>query len=172
MIICVGSTNQVKVEAVKKIASELMPDAEVNCVNTPSNVSEMPMSDEETISGAVNRAREALKYSGADYGVGIEGGVDDNENGMFLCAWVAVLSKDGIRGLACTGKIQLPIRIADGIRSGRELGPLMDELTGRNDVKHAEGTYGILTMGKISRSKSFEEAITSAFMKFINKEWY
>lgn len=172
MIITIGSTNQTKVEAVKKIANELFTKPEINCVSTPSNVSEMPLTDEETIKGAINRAKEALKYGKADYGVGIEGGVDDTEYAMFLCAWIAIINNKGKTSLACTTKIEMPEEIANEIRTGKELGPLMDEITGRTGIKQQEGTIGLLTKGLINRSESFKTAITCAFMKFLNKEYY
>ena len=39
-----------------------------------SGVSPQPFSDEETIQGAINRARAAVKETGADIGIGLEGG--------------------------------------------------------------------------------------------------
>ncbi|MBD3311893.1 DUF84 family protein, partial [archaeon] len=70
------------------------------------------------------------------------------------------------------GKILLPDNIAAELRKGRELGPLMDELTGSNNIKHRQGTVGLLTNNLISRSKSFEQAVLKAFMKHLNNDYY
>jgi non-canonical (house-cleaning) NTP pyrophosphatase len=66
----------------------------------------------------------------------------------------------------------LPERIAAELRKGWELGPLIDELTGRSGVHQAGGAFGDLTQNRLTRGASFESAITCAFMKFINKEYY
>jgi len=170
MIIAVGSTNPTKIEAVSRVAKKLFNDFKVISVDAPSGVKDMPFSSDECITGAKSRAFKALE-NGADYGVGIEGGIDETKHGMFLNAWAVVTNGDEI-GIGCTSRIMLPERVANELRKGRELGPVMDELTGKKDVKKHEGTTGILTMGLIERSKSYEEAIISAFMKIINKDYY
>ena len=149
MIISVGSTNPTKVDAVKRVVKKLFSDCEVKGVIVSSKVNDMPLTDEETIQGAKNRALNALGKS--NYGVGIEGGVNDTTHGMFLCAWIAVT--DGIKtGLSCTGKILIPKDIATELRNGKELGPLMSERTGVEKVNHHEGTFGLLTNGLIKPS--------------------
>ena len=170
MIIAVGSTNPTKVNAVKRIAERLFDEVKVVSVKSPSLVNEMPFSSDECVTGAKNRARHAQE-SGADYGVGIEGGIDDTNHGMFLNAWAAVTNGEQT-GIGCTCRILLPEHLAEELRKGKELGPVMDELTGQKDVKKNQGTSGVLTMGHINRSESYEQAIISAFMKFINKEYY
>ena len=53
------------------------------------------MSDSETQMGAVNRAQGAQKvFPQADYWVGIEGGIQEQDNDLMAFAWVFVLSKD------------------------------------------------------------------------------
>jgi len=170
MIIAVGSTNPTKINAVKRVVERLLGEAKVVSVKSPSGVHEMPSSSDECITGAKNRANHALE-SGADYGVGIEGGFDETNHGMFLNAWAAVTNGDQT-GIGCTCRILLPEHVAEELRKGRELGPVMDELTGQKDVKKHQGTSGVLTMGHVNRSESYEQALISAFMKFINKEYY
>jgi len=168
MKIIVGSTNPAKVNAVKRVAEQLFDEVEVNGLKTNSGVSDMPMSEQETMTGSINRARIASNQG--DFGIGIEGGVSDTKQGMFLFAWITIINKNKI-SLSCTNKILLPENIASELRNGRELGPLIDELTGQEKVSHSEGAFGLLTKGSISRVKSFENAVYCAFMKFINKEY-
>lgn len=169
MIIAVGSSNPTKVDAVKRVAAKLFSDFEVFGVNAPSGVSDMPMSDEETIKGAKNRAINAK--SDYDYGVGIEGGVNDTNQGMFLSAWAAV--SNGVKvTIGNTSRIRLPDKVAVELRKGRELGPVMDEFSGKTNIKHGLGTTGLLTNGLVTRSESYEQAIIHAFMQLLNKEYY
>lgn len=61
MHIAVGSSNPVKINAVINACTETWPDVVVEGFDVPSGVDDQPRSDEETVTGAVNRAKEALK---------------------------------------------------------------------------------------------------------------
>lgn len=169
MIIAVGSTNPLKVNAVKNVFNKVFNEVIITPVNSPSKVKDQPMNDKETIKGALNRARHALEKTEADYGVGIEGGIQDTPNGTLLHAWTAIINKKGRTGLGCTSSLILPEIIAKGLHEGKELGPLIDELTGKKDVKHNEGTTGILTNGLLNREESYHHAIICALAPFINE---
>ena len=87
-----------------------------------------PKSDEECVIGARNRAISARKKADADWGVGIEGGVQETSFGLLLTAWAVVVDKEGKEGVGGSGRLPLPAILADHIRQGAELGPLLDEL--------------------------------------------
>lgn len=72
LLIIVGSTNKAKVEAVREILCDYphLAHAEVRSAHASSDVSDQPKSLEETITGAMNRARGV--YGDADYSIGIE----------------------------------------------------------------------------------------------------
>ncbi len=172
MLIAVGTTNPVKIEAVRSAIQKLWHNAKVQGIYAESGVSHQPKGDEEAIRGAINRAKSALEKLDADFGFGLEGTVVETKHGMFLCGWVAVVDKNGKLGLACTSKIELPEKVAKEIRKGRELGPVMDELIGENDTKKKQGAVGILTNNLVVRSKVFEQAVLLALAKFINPKYY
>lgn len=169
MRVNVGSTNPVKIMAVSCVFKSLWPDAEVIGVEVSSGVSHQPMSEEETRRGAVNRAREAL--GNADYGVGLEGGVQEVGNELFECAWVSVVSKSGEVGLAGGLYFELPEKIANRIRRGEELGPIMEEIM-KYDVKRNDGAIGVLTKGMLSRQTAYEQVVKSALVRFVSPEWF
>ena len=77
MKIIVGSKNQVKVGIVQEIVKEYpkLAKAEVTGVEVPSGVSDQPLSLEEIMEGAINRAKGAYQSSECDYSVGIESGL-------------------------------------------------------------------------------------------------
>jgi non-canonical (house-cleaning) NTP pyrophosphatase len=52
------------------------------------------------------------------------------------------------------------------------LGPLMDEITGRQDTNRAEGAIGILTQRVMTRQQSFETAVAYALAPWLNPELY
>ena len=89
----VGSTNPVKVNAVKDIIPgySILSGGEVVSVNTPSQVSEQPKSIAETVQGAKNRALAA--FGGHDLGFGLESGlieVPGTKTGMMDCGVCAI----------------------------------------------------------------------------------
>ena len=60
-------------------------------LSAPSNVSDQPMSESETIKGATNRANNVSKLEPvADYWVGIEGGINIINEKLVAFAWVVV----------------------------------------------------------------------------------
>ncbi len=102
MKVIVGSKNPVKVGAVREAFWQYYPECEVLGVEVDSGIAEQPMSEEETVQGATNRARAALKQGG-DYGVGLEGGVTEIEGVLFECAWCVVVDKKGKVGVGGGG---------------------------------------------------------------------
>ncbi len=171
MKIKVGSKNPVKENAVKQAFSRYFDDVEVEAVNGNSEVSDMPLTDKEAIQGAINRANN-IYQEGYDYFVGLEGGAQDSEHGMFLFGWAAVLDKNKNLGLACSGRFLLPENVADKLRKGEELGPLLSELTNIEHINKKQGAVGLVTHDQITRTKFLEKSTILALVKFINKETY
>lgn len=151
-IIAVGSTNPVKVRAVRRVFQR--GKVSVQGMEVDSGVSAQPMSDEETRTGAVHRARQCLE-NGADFGIGIEGGVMESEAGMLSVNWGALIDQEGREVIASGARYPLPEEIADGIRSGKELGELIDTFTARHDVRKKEGAVGIFTNGLMTRNELY-----------------
>lgn len=172
MKIAVGSTNPVKVSAVQSIIQQLWPDAEVTAVAVPTGVSDMPLSDSETIAGARNRARAARTAVNADLGFGLEGGVHPDPIGLVLQGWVVVTDGNGREGVAGAGRLPLPPAIAQRILAGEELGPVMDELLGESNVKAKGGAVGALTGGLIPRQQAFALGVAYALAPFVAPEFY
>ncbi|KAB1196984.1 MULTISPECIES: inosine/xanthosine triphosphatase [Haloferax] len=167
MDIAVGSGNPVKRRAVEQATT----DASVSAVAVESGVSEQPYGNDETIEGAVNRARRALDSGAYDLGVGIEGGVaaypsgDGTGDDLYLVMWSAVTDGERVgRGAGPT--FLLPDRIADRIRAGEELGPVMDDVLGTDDIAKNEGAAGAFTGGRITRTHALESAVTAALAPF------
>ncbi len=172
MKIAVGSTNPVKVAAVRKMVQKIWPEAEIIPVEVASGVGEMPQSDEETIEGARNRATTARKITMADMGVGLEGGVHQERQGLFLQGWVVIVDKNGREGIAGAARIPLPPLIANRVLAGEELGPVMDDLLNDSNVKQKGGAVGALTAGLVPRGDAFALAVAYALSPFIVPEFY
>lgn len=168
MKLAVGSTNPVKVDAVERTLAGYEPT--VTAVDVDSGVSEQPWSIEETVTGAENRARRALAAADADsdYGVGLEGGVArlDGTPGLSLIMWAAVTDGERVgRGGGPT--LRLPDGVAARLDDGAELGPVMDDLLGTENVAESDGAAGALTDGLTDRADALGEAVACAFGPFV-----
>lgn len=173
MNIALGSTNKTKMYNTLNAVLKICHKFDLYIVDAPSDISEQPTIEEEAIEGAKNRATYALENSPeADYGIGIEGYTRELDIGMFVDGWVVVVDRDGKTGFGSRGGIMLPEDIADRIRSGEELGPVMDDIVGEADVKNNLGAIGYLTGGLVTRGNAFENAVIYAFAPFISKEFY
>lgn len=170
MKIAVGSTNPVKVAAVRTMAQRVWPEAEVVAVKVPSGVSSMPMSDEETLTGARNRAQAARQAVNAALGVGLEGGVHPEPFGLALHGWVVIVDGNGREGIGGGARIPLPKAIAQRVLAGEELGNVMDDVLNDHNVKQKGGAVGALTGGLVMREETFAVAVAYALSPFIVPE--
>ncbi len=167
MRVGVGSGNPVKVAAVETALGGRL-DASVESAPVESGVAEQPVGEKETIEGAENRARRVMRSGEYELGVGLEGGVADvsGADGLFLIMWAAVTDGETM-GHGAGPRLQLPESVARRIRDGEELGPVMDDLLGEDDVAKKQGAAGALTDGIIDRQEALEQAVAGAVAPFV-----
>ncbi len=153
--IAIGTTNKAKVNAIKEVCCHYYhKEAIFSCEEVPSGVSPQPFSDQETMQGAMNRAVNAREQGKADIGIGLEGGVLEAPQGIFLCNWGA-LTDGQITVVASGARILLPEEFELPLMNGVELGKLMDEYTKRENIREHEGAIGIFTNGYVDRKEMF-----------------
>ena len=165
--IAVGSTNPVKLAAVKAVLAQAYPQAEFVAVDVPSAVPAQPWGDDQTRQGALNRAGVVLAQTGADLGVGLEGGVKDTPVGLMTCAWCAIVNAAGRVGFGGGVNMLLPPLVAQVLRERGELGPAMDALVNEHNTKQAQGAVGILTNGLSNRQAAYEQLVAMAAAPFV-----
>jgi inosine/xanthosine triphosphatase len=171
--VAVGSTNPVKLSAVRAVLGPLAPRASIDAIGVASSVADQPFGDDETIRGARARATAAREALGAQLGVGIEGGVVEQTDGqMRTCAWAVVVDAHGRSGVGGSLAMPLPRRVAQMIRAGLELGHAMDQLVGEHDTKRGKGAVGILTADLVDRQRAYEVLVTYALAPFLTPELY
>ena len=107
MKVIVGSTNQVKVTAVKEVLEPI--GQEVMGTNVPSGVSNQPFSDAETVAGASNRAEACLKFG--QIGIGLEAGVEYLNEQLYLVNWGVLKTQDGQTFYAGGTRLPLPTEL-------------------------------------------------------------
>lgn len=149
--VVVGSLNKVKVNAIKAVFT----DDTVIGIDAHSLVSPQPIGEEETILGAINRAKEARCHG--DLGIGLEGGVAKLPYGLFVINYGALVDEAGNIYLAGGARVPLPEEIARQIDTGMELGDCMDQYTKRRGIRHEEGAVGVFTGNQVDRQAMFEQ---------------
>jgi inosine/xanthosine triphosphatase len=185
--IAVGSTRRPKLQAVQEATAsfsvKLSPEApvEIHGYEVESGVNHTPLSREELMQGARQRAEALLKLlresdNPADYFIGLEGGLDVAvENGVrrvFLESWAYVT--DGVRGhFGCSGSIEIPELLAEEVLTrGTELSIAIDRYAGAVGIRDGQGAWGVLSDNLVSRQESFRLAVVAAFAPFYNEKMY
>lgn len=173
LLFAVGSENPVKINCVAEAIMAFWPEARAIGVKTKSGVSAQPDSDQEMLLGALNRAKEALaKTPEAQFGVGLEGGTLDAEEGMWAYAWIVVIDREDRIGKGQSGRFLLPEPIAQLVRDGIELGEADDRFFGRSNSKQQDGAIGILSDGVVTRLELYKPAVIFALLPFVHPEFY
>ncbi len=169
MKIHVGSTNEVKVNAVKEIIKDydFLRGAKVRSLEVSSEVSQQPTSIRETIKGAMNRAKKVFK--GADYAIGIESGlmkIPYTKTGyMDVTACAIYDGKEFHIGLSSA--FEYP---KDMTRLVFEEGITISEAAQKTgfsenpNIGKEEGVIGILTKGRMPRKEYTKQALRTALI--------
>src|SRR5689334_5962405 len=134
MKIAVGSTNPTKINAAKMAFEKVFPSEAIEVVGAKvsSGIPDQPKGHAQTIEGATNRAKRALKQiNDADYGVGEEGGMQEldlrnGENQWFETGWCVVVDKKGNVGIGSSIHMEVPEKLMKHIHAGKELGTATD----------------------------------------------
>jgi len=172
--VAVGSGNVVKVRAVEK-AWMLKASATVRGFEVESGVSRQPVGVSEMLLGALNRAREALRVSGYDYGVGIEAGLlPFPSSSGYVDVQVAVIVGPGSRAsLGLSPGFELPPPwVHEILIQGRELEEVAVNTLGVDRIGEKIGVIGRLTMGAVTRTDLTYQAVVMALLPWINPEIY
>jgi inosine/xanthosine triphosphatase len=171
--IIVGTTNPSKIAATEKVFKHNFPGCKVLGVKVSSKVSEQPMTDRETYKGAYNRAIAALKSDkDADFGVGIEAGLEKHSYGWVDRMIVVIVNKDNAIGIGSSSGLVLPDKIVKKVLSGKTLGDAVDELFKTTKVGESIGMFGLLTNKQVTRSLAIEQAVAFALVRFLKPGLY
>lgn len=179
-MIAVGSTNQVKVQAVEELVKEY-PDLAglpVKAVSVPSGVADQPMSLEEIITGAKNRAKNAFAACpDCLYSFGIESGlfqVSSVETGFLEASFCCIYDgKNSYVGMSCG--FEVPKKILNFVLEKKmDLSQACyhSGITNNTSLGSAEGLIGLLTKGRVNRKEYTRQSIVTALMQVEHANWY
>lgn len=179
MIIRIASTRLPKVKGVQNAVAKLLRHFRVDHLQCTfetqrgeSGVSEMPLSLEETLKGAQQRALSVFEQGKVDLSVGVEGGLFQIDTRVFLQSWTCVFDGNEFH-YGGSGSIEIPQPLAHSVlQNGEMLGDAIDKYSHKVDVRSNQGTFGVLTDDLITREDSFELSAINAFIPYFNKKMY
>ena len=169
--VIVGSSNPVKVQAVRAVLGLLSFPARVRGVRVKTEVSDQPF-DAEALQGAMNRAKAALQD--ADFGVGIEAGLvwSSQMSDYFDVQFCAVVDRSGRVTVGHGPGFTYPPRIVEKVKAGATVGKAMARLTGIRAIGSKQGAIGYLTEGRLDRERLTESAVLMAMVPRIRRDLY
>ena len=161
MDIAVGSTNMVKVSAVRAVMERVYGDVRITARDVDSGVPPQPFG-EQTHQGSLNRARAAIE--GHEMAVGIEAGVFEMLDGLYDIQHCTIIDKEGRETYGQGSGFRYPDAVAELVRSGMTVGNSMREIYGDTDIGKKQGAVGLLSKGLIDREKLTEQAVIAAMI--------
>ncbi len=177
MKIIIGSKNKAKIQAVEEILKEYphLSAAEVTGVEAASGVSDQPKSLDETIRGAISRARES--HQDSDYSIGLESGliqVPYTKSGyMDVCACAISDGTEFHIGLSGAWEFPDPKVTELMIKDGLDMSQAINKagLTNNPLIGSEQGAIGILTKGRTDRKEYTKQALRMALIHIDKHEF-
>jgi inosine/xanthosine triphosphatase len=180
MFIAVGSTNRIKVDAVKEKLKEYptLSHLDVISYDVSSEISEQPMSLEEIIKGAKNRAKNAyIQANPCLASFGIESGLfqapGSSTGYLEACICSVFDGQDHHIGLSCGFEVP-PDILKWVLEDKKDLSQACfhSGITQNEKLGSSEGLIGILTKGRIDRKEYTKQCIATALIKLENAHLY
>ena len=176
MLVAVGSSNAVKIKAVRNTLRCLSIKASVKSVKVSSDVPPQPIGQNSIIKGAVSRAKRALRSGNFDLGIGIEAGlmkVAHVQSRFLDVEWCAIVDKRGAVTLGHSSGFEYPRMVIEVVmKEKKEIAEVMERFTGIKNIGRRMGAIGYLSRGKLNRVKFTEQAVFMAMLPRIRKEFY
>ncbi len=180
MMIAIGSTNRVKIEALEEVLRDypLLAKAKVASYAVPSGISEQPLFLEETIRGAKNRAKAAYESCpSCSYSFGIESGLFEAPGTQtgFLEATICCIYDGKDYHMGISSGFEVPPKVLSLVLEKKldlnqacfETGITQDKTLGAG-----EGLVGLLTRGRLTRKAYTKQSIVTALVQIEHLDWY
>jgi len=177
--VAIGSTNPAKVKGTRLAFSHALGlrTVTIRAVKTIPFVGSQPLSLEETVEGAQERAMFSLESARLDFGVGVEAGLVELGEGFpghYLNLQVAaVVDSEGHLSFGCSSGFPIPRRFAEKLKQSREeLDRYTHELVGDKRVREEEGIVYHLSKKRLSRVQMTEQCVSMALIPWLNRRVY
>lgn len=155
--IAVGSTNPIKIQAVKNVLNH--ENARVIACSASSKVRPQPLSDEETLQGAMNRACDCLEKTACPLAIGLEAGTVFRHDQLYLCHWGAIVDRNQNSFFTNGPLILLPSDYRKPLLDGHNLEDIMHRSTGIESLGAKEGAIGVFTQNRLNREAMLTQIV-------------
>jgi len=160
MKVIVGYKNIDKVRIVKNALKSLYLDVDIDSVEVDSGVVVQPLDKETTKRGAINRAKSARELKpGADFWVGLEGGLHKYDEGYHLVTLACLIDKDGNQFIDEGEEIHLPEEVSKRVKNGEWYGDVIREYSKNNEIDE----------NLITGLAPFTRAVQSAYVEYLKQ---
>jgi len=173
MKVIVGSQNPVKLNATRNILEKIYPQLEVEATEVDPEVPDQPIGLEITIQGAINRAKNAFQDD-IDLSVGIESGlleVPHSITGYLDLQWCAIYDGEKTT-LGVSAGFEYPPMVIEQVLAGKEVGDVMDQVTGVDQLGQKTGAVSHLSRGLLDRTGNTEQCVLMAMIPRMNEKVY
>jgi inosine/xanthosine triphosphatase len=172
--VAVGTKNQVKLDAVEEILRDYthLADALIEAREVTSDVADQPLSLEETVRGARNRAKNA--FGDCDYAIGIESGLMEvpyTKSGyMDICVAAIHDGTDTFLGISSAWEFKDPEIARLMHEEGLNMTEACNKVGLANDPKlgAGQGAIGVVTKGRVDRKEYTKQALRMALIHIDN----
>lgn len=167
--IVVGSKNKIKIEAVKEILEDYshLSCAQIVEMDVASEISDQPKSLEETVRGAMNRAKNVFKD--CKYSFGLESGLMEvpNTKSGFMDVCVCAIYDGNEFHLGLSSAWEAPgvvteYMINEGLNMSEAA--LKAGYSNNSNLGAAEGLVGVMTNGRLTRKEYTKQSIITALI--------
>jgi inosine/xanthosine triphosphatase len=178
-LVAVGSTNPAKVKGTRLAFGRALGlrTTTIKAVKTIPFVGSQPLSLEETVEGAQERAMFALESARTDFGVGVEAGLVElgrSWPGHCLNLQVAaIVDATGRLSFGCSSGFPIPAEFVEKLKQDRqELDRYTHQLAGAKKVREEEGIVYHLSKKRLSRVEMTEQCVSMALIPWLNRKLY
>ena len=177
MRIAIWTLKAPKVEGVKSAVQtcpyfeKIKDQVEYILESVPSDISDMPLSIEETMQWAKNRAQNVKKkWILADYYIGIEWWTTTIGDKKYI-GWIVYVENNMWEGhFWFSPMLEVPNLVVKKLYDEKlELGPVMSELSGITNIQSQNGSMWAWSDDMFTRKDEFEDAFKAAIAPFFNK---
>ncbi len=169
LVIAVGTISTQKVSYLKEIFKELGIKLVVRPVKVKSEISDQPTTSNETKTGSINRAKNALKeIRKADFALGIKVGYHKYlKNKYEMFCWATVVDKHRHKVSSQSHKFLLPEYHQKVLNSGKYLGHNLDGYS----RKAKNSIIGVYIDNMIRHRKPFiTSALRDTLVRYLRTE--
>ena len=130
------------------------------------------------MTGATNRSLAAqqafhTRFSTLpDFAIGLEGGVEQVASTYLEGGYVVCRHSSGRLGVGRSASYEVSGSMMARLADGRELGDVIDELSGETDVRQREGMMGVITNSVLPRAECYTHAVVFALAPFVSDAVY